>query len=149
MLGAFEGALLDMVALLVSLMCKNRDRGIINKYLTVSIVLSNIIIVSSGLLVYENIFSLLPILGVIFETTALWLKNERSIRIVSLLVAPFWLVYNLLINAYGSSIGNVITLLSIVSAILRYDVMNSQTHPSRGFASIHLSKDGNGSGDNC
>ncbi len=126
MLGAFEGALLDVVALLVSLVCKNRDRGIVKKHLLIAFILSNVFIVASGLTVYENIFSLLPIFGVIFETLALWLKKEKNIRIVSLFGAPFWLAYNLLSGAYGSGVGNVITLVSIAVAIIRYDVMKKE-----------------------
>ena len=126
MLGAFEGALLDVVALLVSLVCKNRDRGIVKKHLLIAFILSNVFIVASGLTVYENIFSLLPIFGVIFETLALWLKKEKNIRIVSLFGAPFWLAYNLLSGAYGSGVGNVITLVSIAVAIVRYDVMKKE-----------------------
>jgi len=79
-----------------------------------------------GMLTYQNVFSLLPILGVIFETLALWLKKERSIRFVSLLGAPFWLAYNLLNMAYGSAVGNVITLVSITIAIVRYDILGQK-----------------------
>ena len=81
------------------------------------------------MLTYKNIFSLLPIFGVIFETLALWLKKERNIRIVSLLGAPFWLAYNLMNVAYGSAIGNVITLVSISVAIARYDIMGQKRKP--------------------
>ena len=123
LLGAFEGALLDIVAFFVSLLCRNRDRGFIKKHFTLTLILANIAIVLLGMITYKNIFSLLPILGVIFETLALWLRNERHIRLVSLLGAPFWLAYNLLSSAFGSAIGNVITLVSITVAIIRYDVL--------------------------
>ena len=91
-----------------------------------TVVLSNAGIVAIGMLTYQNVFSLLPILGVIFETLALWLKKERNIRIMSLLGAPFWLAYNLMNLAYGSAIGNVITLVSITVAIIRYDVLGQK-----------------------
>ena len=48
---------------------------------------------------------------------------ERAIRIVSLFAAPFWLVYNALALAYGSAIGNAITIVSITVAIIRYDIL--------------------------
>ena len=43
-----------------------------------------------------------------------------------LLGAPFWLVYNMLSAAYGSALGNVITLVSITVAIIRYDVLKKE-----------------------
>ena len=95
----------------------------ISKHLTAFIIASNLAIIVAGLSVYQSPVSLLPIVGVIFETLAFWLKKERAIRIVSLFAAPFWLVYNALALAYGSAIGNAITIVSIAVAIIRYDIL--------------------------
>ncbi|MBE6608629.1 MAG: YgjV family protein [Ruminococcaceae bacterium] len=126
LLGAFEGALLDIVAFFVSLLCSKSNSGFIKKHFLLTVIFSNVLVVAVGLTVYENIFSLLPILGVIFETLALWLKKERGIRAVSLLGAPFWLAYNLLNSAYASAAGNVFTLVSITVAIVRYDFLKKE-----------------------
>ena len=125
-LGAIEGAVLDIVAFFVSLLCSKSNSGFIKKHFALTVILANVAIVGFGLLVYENIFSLLPILGVIFETLALWLKKERHIRFASLLGAPFWLAYNTISGAYSSSAGNVFTLISITVAIIRYDVLKKE-----------------------
>ena len=121
LLGAYEGALLDIVAFFISLLYHNRNK-IPKRYFVLVVIASNAAIIGVGLLTYQNIFSLLPILGVIFETLALWFNRERHIRIFSLAGAPFWLAYNVYSTAYGSAIGNVITLISISVAILRYDI---------------------------
>ena len=126
MLGAFEGALLDVVAFFVSLLCTRSNKGFVKKHFLLTVMLANLAIVAFGMLTYKNIFSLLPILGVIFETLALWLKKESNIRVVSLLGAPFWLAYNMVSGAYGSAVGNVITLVSITLAIVRYDVLKRE-----------------------
>lgn len=126
LLGAFEGALLDTIAFFVSLLCQKRDHEFIKKHFALTVILSDIAIFALGMITYKNIFSILPILGVIFETLALWMKKERTIRIASLLGAPFWLVYNTLNYAYGSAIGNAITLVSIGIAIVRYDILKKQ-----------------------
>ena len=119
LLGAFEGALLDITAFVVSLLCCGREKTFVKKHFALTVILANVAIIAVGLLSYRDLSSLLPIFGVIFETLALWLTKERHILIVSLLGAPFWLVYNLLNAAYGSAIGNVITLVSISVALLR------------------------------
>ena len=126
LLGAFEGALLDVVAFLVSLVCAKSDSRFVKKHFHLTIILTNAAIIGFGLIVYQNVFSLLPILGVIFETLALWLKKERSIRAVSLLGAPFWLAYNLICFAYASALGNVFTLVSVAVAIWRYDILKKE-----------------------
>jgi len=123
LLGAYEGALLDVTALAVSLVCNRREQGWIKRHLPLTVALANLAIVAVGLIPYRSPMSLLPILGVIFETSALWPKSERRIRILSLLGAPPWLIYNLYSAAWGVSVGNVITMVSILIAILRYDLI--------------------------
>ena len=129
LLGAVEGALLDVVAFFASLLCHKRDHKWIKRYTVFVILVSNAVIVGVGMISYQNLFSLLPILGVIFETLALWFRRERHIRVFSLAGAPFWLAYNLYSAAYGSAIGNVITLVSITVAILRYDILKRERTP--------------------
>ena len=126
LLGAFEGAVMDFVALLVSIVYKNRDKGFIKKHFLLTVILSNAVIIASGLFLYENVFSLLPILGVIFETMALYCKKERTILWVSLIAAPFWLAYNLLSSAYGSAIGSIIAIVSISIALIRQKKASKQ-----------------------
>ena len=123
LLGAFTGAVLDVVAFFVSLLCIGRNTGFIKKHFWLTMILSNAVIIAAGLFTYKNAFSLLAIFGVLFETMAFWLRTEPKIRLVSLLGAPFWLVYNLASMAYGSALGNVITLVSILVAIIRYDIL--------------------------
>ena len=126
LLGAFEGAVLDLAALFVTLLAQRKNRGWLKKHPRLLIAGANLFLVAMGLICYQNIFSLLPIAGVLFETGALWLNKERQIRFVSFFAAPFWLAYNLLAAAYGSSIGNVMTMASIGIAILRYDILKNR-----------------------
>ncbi len=123
LLGAYEGAVLDTVAFFISLLCGGRNKGFVKNHLPLVILCSNTLIVAAGVLTYQNIFSVLAIVGVLLETLALWLQKERSIRIVSLFAAPCWLAYNLIKFAFGSAVGNVITLISLAVAIVRYDVL--------------------------
>ena len=75
---------------------------------------------------YENVFSLFAIGGVLCEITALWLTKEKNIRILSLVAAPGWLVYNLANQAYGSAVGNLLFVISVIVAMFRLDF-----HPQR------------------
>ena len=124
LLGAYEGAWLDITAFLISVFCYLQSRKNARKNLVVLIVLSNLMIVAVGLISYRNIFSILPILGVVFETQSLYLKSVNKILLMSLFGAPFWLIYNMLNGAYGSMVGNIITLVSIVTAIVRHRYAN-------------------------
>lgn len=77
-------------------------------------------IIAVGLSLYENLFSLLPIAGVLFESAAGWMKTEKMIRIVSLFAVPCWLVYNIIAGAYGSALGSILALVSILTSLIRY-----------------------------
>ena len=123
LLGAFDGALLDMVAFVISLICSQTEKGFVKKHFVLTFIFSNILIVGAGLLTYRNIFSLFPVLGVMFELLALWMKKEKHIRLLSFLGAPFWMAFNIKNGAYGSVVGNVIMLVSLTLAILRYDIL--------------------------
>ena len=126
LLGAFEGAVLDVSGFLVSLLAQNKDRGLLKRHPILTVLGGNLLILAMGLAVYQNVFSLLPIAGVMLETGALWMSREKHIRFLSFFAAPFWLVYNLLFAAYGSAAGNVLAIVSIALAIFRYDIRGKE-----------------------
>ena len=120
LLGAYSGAVLDVLGALVSVIAEKKDHPRIAKHIKAIVITCNLVIVGVGLLLYENVFSLLPIAGVLLHTGAFWLRDERIIRRISLLGSPFWFVYNLISRAYGSCIGDLLTMVSIVVAMVKY-----------------------------
>ncbi len=121
LLGAFEGATLDILSTVSTVAAHNKDKGFILKHTKFVIIIINLAMVISGLLLYKNIFSLFPVVGAILQTGAFWITEERKIRIVSFLGGPFWLTYNIISKAYGSAIGSILCLISIGIAFYRYD----------------------------
>jgi len=120
-LGAFEGAVLDFMGFLSSFVARYKEKPFFARHFIWIIGIINLCLVAVGLVLYENIFSLFAIFGIVFEVTALWLTREKNIRILSLVAAPFWLVYNFVNGAYGSVIGNVLVIVSILVAMFRLD----------------------------
>ena len=122
MLGAFSGAALDVVGTFSSVVAEKKNKPFIKRHLVLVIVLMNVLIVAVGLMLYENIVSLLPIFGVLFHTGAFWLDKEKTVRRLSLIGSPFWLAYNLISGAWGSAVGDILSIVSICVAIYRYDM---------------------------
>ena len=120
LLGAYSGAVLDVLGAAVSVVAEKKDHPRLTRHIKPIIITCNLVIVGVGLLLYENVFSLLPIAGVLLHTGAFWLRDERIIRRISLLGSPFWFVYNLVSRAYGSCIGDLLTMVSIVVAMVKY-----------------------------
>lgn len=126
LLGAFEGALLDVLGTISSVAAQNKEKSFIKKHIRTIVVFINCVMVASGLVLYKDIFSLFPVVGVMLHTSAFWISDERIIRKVSFLGSPFWLIYNLASCAYGSAIGDILTMLSIGIAICRYDIKGNK-----------------------
>ena len=123
LLGAFSGAVLDVLGAVVSIVAERSDRGFIKRHKKLFFCLTNLTLIGVGLafaIVSRNPIDLLPIVGVTFHTAAFWLKNEQAIRRVSLIGSPFWMMYNFLSKAYASVIGDVATIGSLIIALIRY-----------------------------
>lgn len=121
LLSAFEGAVLDMAGVVSSFLAQKKSAPFVKKHLKIFFIVSNLLIVAMGLMLYKNIFSLLPIIGVVLHTSAFWIDNEKQIRRVSLIGSPFWLLYNFVSGAYGSCIGDILSMVSILTSMYRYD----------------------------
>lgn len=122
LLGAIEGAALDIAGIISSLLAQKKDKSFIKKHLKIVVILVNIFIVAMGLFLYVDGFSVLPIIGVLLHTGAFWIDDEKIIRRISFLGSPFWLVYNFVSEAYGSCIGDILSMISIGISMIRYDI---------------------------
>jgi hypothetical protein len=123
LLGAYAGAVLDILGTLSSLLAAKKGSGFMKRHTAAVLICADLLIVAAGLAVCflnGSALDLLPIAGVLLHTSAFWLSDERIIRRVSLLGSPFWLVYNLASRAYGSAVGDLLTMISILAAMLRY-----------------------------
>ena len=118
---AFEGAAMDISAIPSSFLAARKHTPFVQKHKVAIIGGVNAFVIGIGLLVWQDWLSWVPVVGVLFETNALWMTRERDIRWLSLAAAPFWLFYNLRCGAYGAALGNVLVMGSIVMAMMRYD----------------------------
>ncbi len=122
LLSAFTGAVLDIAGILSSFLAGAKNKPFIRNHTKLFVLTASILITVAGLLTYENVFSLLPIIGVLLHTGAFWMDDEKKIRIVSFLGSPFWLVYNYVSGAYGSCIGDILSIVSLVISMVRFDI---------------------------
>jgi len=123
MIGAFSGAVLDVVGAFAAIVAQKKDTPFVKKHLKASIILVNVFIVVAGVIICyfeKSPLGLLTTLGVLIHTNAFWLTEERAIRRVTLIGSPFWLSYNILSGAYGSVVGDFLTITSVVTALIKY-----------------------------
>ncbi len=122
LLFAFEGMALDLVGIVGSVLAQWKDKPFIQKHQKSVVIGVNVLIIAVGLAMYRNLFSLLPLVAVLLQIDALWCSKEKYVRLLSLIAVPWWLVYNVYCSAYGSVAGDLMSLVSLVTAMLRYDL---------------------------
>lgn len=123
LLGAFAGAVLDILGAVSSVVAGRKHTAFIKKHTTLVLILMNVCILAAGgtiAVLNRSWIDLFSIAGVLLHTSAFWISDEKIIRRVSLLGSPFWFLYNFLSRAYGSAIGDLLTMVSIVIAMIRH-----------------------------
>lgn len=73
-----------------------------------------------GVLTYESVFSLLPIISTCIFTLAVYLGNEKTIRYIAGIGSALWLVYNVHIFSVVGAISEMIFIISDLIAIWRF-----------------------------
>ena len=128
LLFAFEGAVQEIAGIVAAFLAQRKDTPLIKKRVKLVFAGSCILIVAMGLLTYKSFISLFPIVGVLLQTGALWLSDEKWIRRISLLGVPFWFVYNVSSGSFGGCAGDMMSVVSIVTAMIKYDVRRNKPH---------------------
>ncbi|MBQ3547539.1 MAG: YgjV family protein [Clostridia bacterium] len=131
LLGAFSGAVFDILAAISSVFAGKKHMPFIKKNIKTIVITINFCVLVTGIIIAfsnRSILDLFALTGVLLEINALWPTDEKAIRLISLLAAPFWFTYNFLSCAYGSSLGNVFTIVSIAIAMIRYKNLKPNTN---------------------
>ena len=81
---------------------------------------------------YNLAVEALPVAGLILTTVAFRAKSTRTIRRLGLINSPLWLTYNSLCFSIGAIASEVLSLVSIIIAIIRYDVHGGQEEKGGG-----------------
>ncbi|MBR6793321.1 MAG: YgjV family protein [Clostridia bacterium] len=121
LLGAFSGAVLDILCMIALLPAQRKEKAWVQKYKVWIIIASALALIVAGLLLDKSVFGLLAIVACLLQMIAFWMNSEKMIRLVCLIACPCWLAYNLASGAYGSCIGDILSFMSIVIALFRYD----------------------------
>ena len=123
LLGAFSGAVLDILSTISSFFAGKKNAPGFQRYVKLFAAGSCIVILVAGAIlaiIRKSWIEWLPIAGALLQTGGLWFQKEQTIRKFALAGAPFWLLYNYLSQAYGAAFGSLLTILSALIAMLRY-----------------------------
>ena len=87
-----------------------------------------LIVIVSGIFTFNGFISLIPIFLSILTTYSIWQNNMKKYRGITVMITALWVIYNLSVGAFVSSIGSIISLVSAIIAIIRLDIKKKKVH---------------------
>ena len=134
LLGAVTGAIMNVLSVIRSLVYVKLDRLSISvKWVNIMFIVAYLISYALSFTVFgieptvkNFILELLPIIAMISMTIAFAGNNAKIIRLSGFISSPCWLVYNIFNNAIGGMLCEIITLVSITSALIRIDILGKK-----------------------
>lgn len=85
----------------------------------VFLVIFVIVAIISGILTWQNVFSIIPIIAAIIFTYGLWQDNITVTRVCTAITAGNWTIYNIIVKAYAGMVQSISELISSIIAIIR------------------------------
>ena len=119
MVGAVTGGCLDLISFVRTLIFSNNTKKWASSKLWLYFFVAVMVII--GIFTWQDWTSILAICGSVLSTFALWMKEPKNVRRISLFVGPCWLIYNIINGAYTGALNECIAMVSIIIGIIRYD----------------------------
>jgi len=120
LLGAYTGAVMNLLGAFRSLVYSNRDKKW-SSSIAWPIVFS-IAFLISGIMTWDNVFSVFPLIAMLMSSVVLWIEQPKINRMLSLPTSGCWLIYNIKTLSYPGIITEIFVLSSIVIGIIRLDI---------------------------
>ena len=87
-----------------------------------SLIFFSTLIIIVGIISFDGLLSIIPVILTLVYTYATWQKNPVLIRWSFIFAASIWIYYNLKVGAYVSLVGNFFELISGYIAVIRFDL---------------------------
>ena len=86
------------------------------------------IVLSLALTVFtwQGAWDILILVSSVFATVGGWQKNPQILRVSNVLVCLCWLPYNFVNNSWAGIVNNLLTLVSLIVALIRYRAKQKQ-----------------------
>ena len=115
-LNAYSGCITKILALVRNEIIIAKDK---NKKLNNSIILTIVMIayIISGIITYENIYSILPISAAMIYLYFTWNGNELVVKKAAFWCYFLWLAYNICVLSVAGIVSNIVSIVSTFIAV--------------------------------
>lgn len=108
-------AVINVIRCLIFYYYKKKDKKPSVTFLSIFIVIA----IVSGILTWQNVFSIIPIIVTIVFTYGLWQDNVKITRICTAITAGNWTIYNVIVKAYAGALQYLAECISAIIAMIR------------------------------
>lgn len=120
LLGSPTGAILNLIVIPRNICYSLLDKPFFHRLERYFPYLFILLFTAGGLLTYRTWVDLLPICGMAFSSFALRIRNGGVLRLLSVGTSVMWLIYDSYAGSPAGVLCELVTLLSIVVALLRF-----------------------------
>lgn len=116
LLGAYSGCITKIIALVRNEIIIIKEKNKRFDSILVLIILLVVYLIS-GILTYENIYSILPILAAMTYLYFVWNGNELKVKKIAFYCYFLWLIYNICIFSIAGITSNCVSIISTFIAV--------------------------------
>lgn len=135
LIGAVTGAAMNVVNIFRSVVFTHGNQRWARGRHWLYIFLAAFII--AGIYSWQGWYSILPIVAMTTGTLAFWMKDTHRIRRIALISPVSWLAYNTISGSYPGMVVEVMILMSIILAMLRFD-LHKKSRAAFHISRLHL-----------
>lgn len=126
MLKAFTGAVFNVIACFRAFVFANKDKKWGQNKLWVPFFC--VVCIAAVGFTWTGFICLLPMIGMIFTTFSTSVSSAKKVRFLAFPSSPLWIVYNFINRSYAGIVTETIVMISIISAIIRLDILGGKHH---------------------
>ncbi len=121
MLGAFTGAMMNLLTSIRAGVYYNRDRKWAQN--RIWLIVFSALYLGAGIITYDSPLSLIIMFAMVLNTCVFWMTNTTMIRILIIPCSLSWLIYNLFSHSIAGFVTEAFASTSIIISIIRFDVI--------------------------
>ncbi len=124
LLGAYTGMAMNLVGVARNAVSYCKDKRWASGRCWMYVFIAAYLI--TGILTWESVFSIFPIVAMVLSTVAFWIKDANLLRLVYFPSSPCWLVYNIASRSVAGILTESFSLVSLLIAFIRFQLLGKE-----------------------
>lgn len=124
LLGGYTGTCICLASCFTNTVYWYRNKN--GKSTLIYQIVFGIMFVLLALFSWHSPFSIFIMIAKLISSVSLGINNPRIIRMLKLISFPCWLVYDIYMGSISGTVGDVLSIASVVIGIIRLDILKKK-----------------------